>query len=380
MLGLSTLTLADLVTTSSPSGRSDRHSSSAPTPFTLVIGVDAGGTSSRALLAGFAGAGLAGGSLGRGTAPAGNPASRPVEEAVASVTDAIRTALGTHDPATVRQVVIGVAGGSRFDDPEVRAAFARGWTALGLHCPVEVVGDNVVAFAAGTPAPDGHVLVSGTGAIAAEIAGHALLRMSGGLGWLLGDEGSAFWIGREAARLAVAAYDDQRPMTPLDLSVATAVLGSGAAARDTTARSALVAAIYGQPPTTLARLAPLVSRLAEDGDEEAVRIVREAAALLADTLARIRPPDARSPIVLAGSCVSGSPLLAATLRAQLVDRWDAPIALGLDGAAGAAWLAAHRVAAGTRARGTQPLTQLHTLLVAGRTPGTDAGRATGVVG
>ncbi len=305
----------------------------------FVLGVDAGGTTTRALVADLDGV-----VCGRGTAPGGNPTTGGLDRAVSSMAAAIRRALGPVDPAGVGQAVVGVAGGARFYDPEVHALFARSWAGLGLDCPVEVVGDIVVAFAAGTPAPDGHVLVSGTGAIAAEVVDHTLVRMAGGLGWLLGDEGSAFWIGREAARATVAAYDGQRAMTPLARAVAATLLGGAEAAAAPTARADVVAAVYDQPPAALAHLAPLVSRLGDEGEDEGRRIMLAAADELVACLAQLRPSTAVSPIVLAGSCVAGSRLLHVGLTQRLARRWDAPIELVADGAAGAAWLAATRLA------------------------------------
>jgi glucosamine kinase len=319
----------------------DRSAASMPAG-PLVLGVDAGGTTTRALVAGLDGV-----AYGRGTARGGNPTTGGLDHAARSMADAIRTALAMADtdPATIGQAVVGVAGGARFHDPEVHALFAGSWTALGLRCPVEVVGDIVVAFATGTSAPNGHVLVSGTGAIAAELVDHTLARMAGGLGWLLGDEGSAFWIGREATRLTVAAYDGQRPMTPLARAVAADLLGGVDAATAPTARAGVVAAVYDQPPPALASLAPLVSRLGDEGDGEAGQILLAAADELVATLARLRPATAASPIVLSGSCITGSSLLRAGLTERLARIWAAPVGHVGDGAAGAAWLAANRWAA-----------------------------------
>ncbi|WP_228564599.1 BadF/BadG/BcrA/BcrD ATPase family protein, partial [Catenulispora rubra] len=81
------------------------------------------------------------------------------------------------------------------------------------------MSDVTVAFAAGTPAPDGTLLVSGTGAVAARMHDRLPVHFRDGYGWLLGDEGSGFWIGRQAARAALAAADGRRPMAELATSV-----------------------------------------------------------------------------------------------------------------------------------------------------------------
>src|SRR4051794_889639 len=60
-----------------------------------------------------------------------------------------------------------------------------------------------IAFASATPAPSGTVLIAGTGTVATRITDGVITATAGGLGWLLGDEGSGFWLGRAAVRATV---------------------------------------------------------------------------------------------------------------------------------------------------------------------------------
>src|SRR5690348_17279573 len=145
----------------------------------LVLGVDAGGTASRAVLATVTGS-----VLGRGAAGPGNPLSCGPAAAATAIGSALRTALTGHDPSRVAAGVLGVAGTSAAASPEIAAAFAEMWAGLGLRCPMRLVGDVVTAFAAGTPSPSGRVLIAGTGAIAARITGHEIAGTADGLGWL----------------------------------------------------------------------------------------------------------------------------------------------------------------------------------------------------
>ena len=166
----------------------------------LVIGVDAGGTGSRAVVATLTGL-----IAGRGTAGPGNPlACGPA--AAHAIGQALRQALTGCDPTRVVAGVLGVAGTSAVSSPAVAASFAAMWASLGLRCSYRFVGDVVTAFAAGTAEPSGAVLIAGTGAIAARIAGHAPVRTADGLGWLLGDEGSGRWMGLQAVRHAVRSW------------------------------------------------------------------------------------------------------------------------------------------------------------------------------
>nr|BFF26365.1 hypothetical protein GCM10025732_43300 [Glycomyces mayteni] len=173
---------------------------------TLVLGLDVGGTSSRAVTTTLDGA-----VVGRGAAGGGNPLAVPPDLAAAEVARALAAALAGTDPRRIAAAVLGLAGVSGFDRPETSAAFQRVWDAAGLQCPVAAVGDAQVAFASGTDAPLGTVLIAGTGAAAARIDADRITRVGDGLGWLLGDKGSGFWIGRRAAADTAASLQSGRP-------------------------------------------------------------------------------------------------------------------------------------------------------------------------
>src|SRR4051812_32775820 len=125
----------------------------------LVMGVDVGGTSTRVLVAD-----LDGRARGRGRAAGGNPTAWPPDQAAAALAAAVVGALQDVDPGAVRAVVLGVAGGGALDDPTAAKHFDEVWRRSGIRCVPQVVGDLAIAFASATPAPDGTVVVSGTGA------------------------------------------------------------------------------------------------------------------------------------------------------------------------------------------------------------------------
>jgi N-acetylglucosamine kinase-like BadF-type ATPase len=62
--------------------------------------------------------------------------------------------------------------------------------------PIFVDGDQKIAFRAGTEEKEGLVVIAGTGAIAMGWKGEKEA-ISGGFDWLIGDQGSAFWVGRK---------------------------------------------------------------------------------------------------------------------------------------------------------------------------------------
>jgi N-acetylglucosamine kinase-like BadF-type ATPase len=333
-----------------------------------VLGLDIGATWTRALAVDTSGV-----RLGAGRAPGANPIAHGVRGVAAAsehIASALEQALAGADPGSVAACVVGMAGTSKVAaDPAAAAQFDELWRRAGLRCEVEIVSDVTAAFAAGCAEPDGSVLLAGTGAIAAAIAGRRVAELRRGHGWLLGDEGSGFWIGRQAARVALVTVDDHQPVTGLAAAVLDAYqVRSAASASPASARadestppekrayrelqpspdrllaSALIAAVNARPPTELAALAQLVVSCAEQGDPAATRILSEAADHLVATLGHARRPEDAAPIVLAGGVLSPGTLVHQLVRSAVSESWPkASITTARDGAAGAAWLAALRV-------------------------------------
>ena len=150
------------------------------------------------------------------------PPGRPPHSA-----GALRAALAGIDPRRVNASVIGVAGVSALRTPPVAARFGQVWADAGLTCDPGYAPDLEVAFAAGTPEPDGSVLVAGTGATAGAVTGHRLTRTADGHGWLLGDDGSGFWLGREAVRATLRTLDAGEPPGRLVGSVLRELAAAG---------------------------------------------------------------------------------------------------------------------------------------------------------
>ncbi|MGW0216434.1 N-acetylglucosamine kinase [Micromonospora chokoriensis] len=305
---------------------------------TVVVGLDIGGTSTRATALT-----LTGRRVGTGRAGGGNPTSHGAQRAAVELLTALRAALADLDPTRVVAGTIGLAGAARLlADPAGRAAFDQAWHDAGLRCPYAVYGDALVAYASGTAEPDGTVLIAGTGAITAQVHDLRLDRVADGHGWLLGDAGSGFWLGREAVRRLLADLDSGHALGPLTTAVLAELMGSteiAARPRDTV--DATIQAVTRRPPVELARLAPLVSTAAAEGEPVATTLIAEAAAHLAESVSRIRPTGARTPVVLGGGLLTGDTPLATAVRVEIARQWpDAPLRTAGDGALAAAWLAA----------------------------------------
>ncbi|MER6509733.1 BadF/BadG/BcrA/BcrD ATPase family protein [Nonomuraea sp. NPDC001636] len=307
----------------------------------LFAGVDAGGTTTRAAVHAADGA-----RLGHGTAGPGNPAAHGPAAARLAIGQALRRALDGLDPALVAASVAGVAGG----DDAFAATLGRTWAECGIAAPPRMVGDVEIAYAAGTAAPSGTLLLAGTGAAAARFHARAVTAVADGLGWLLGDEGGGFWIGRAGVRAAVRALD--RPGDAVDDGRPEGRVGRAPGAGlpygplvelvgahfgvtgEPRRRADRIVRLAQADRMLVAAAAPLVSRAAAAGDECAAGIVAEAARRLTATAARL-PGD--GPLVLAGGVLTADGPVRAAVLPRLAGR---RVTTARDATAGACWLAA----------------------------------------
>jgi N-acetylglucosamine kinase-like BadF-type ATPase len=80
---------------------------------------------------------------------------------------------------------------------------------------VWVCDDSVTSHAGALSLGAGVSLIAGTGVACLAVPPSGPPRMVGGHGYLLGDEGGGFWIGREGLRAALRAREGRGPMTGL---------------------------------------------------------------------------------------------------------------------------------------------------------------------
>jgi glucosamine kinase len=139
-------------------------------------------------------------------------------------------------------------------------------------CPVHVTSDGESAQAGAFLGAPGVVVIAGTGSAAFGWNGESRAR-AGGHGFLLGDEGSAYWIGRAAARAALRWEDQLGGSEPIHRAVVQAT-GQNL--------DALISATSAHPAerSRLTALAPVLTALAAE-DPEARKIVDRAAGHLA---------------------------------------------------------------------------------------------------
>jgi glucosamine kinase len=172
---------------------------------------------------------------------------------------------------------------------------------------------HIGAFAGG----DGVLVLAGTGSMA-WARGPAGMARASGFGDLIGDEGSAFWIGQKAIALLSQEIDGRRTPSSFGTALREA-LGIDA--------DGLVDWVYGQdnPRAGIASVARHVSTLAAAGNADAQTILKDAAGELAKA-ARAAAKAASladpTPYSTAGS-VFLDPIVAAEL-ARLLDAEPVP--------------------------------------------------------
>jgi glucosamine kinase len=305
----------------------------------LLVAVDAGGSSTRAVL--FDSAGRC---LGLGTAGSANPISSGRGSVERSLQDAVRQAAGSAGvaPTSVSSVVVAMAGARSRPSPAgpEQDEIAAGLSAAGVDAPFVVESDLLAMFCAGSSALGGYALVAGTGAAAIRVGDGEVEAVCDGAGWLLGDDGSGFWIGHRVARAVVAALDGRAPATALTPLVLDRLGIDGADERRRSPLSRLTEAVYGMRPVQLAQLAPLAFAL---DDDVATGIVEDAARALAGTLAAVVDDRTDGPLVLGGSVLLHQAVVATAVEAAFRRRGGTgDVVRVADGVVGAAVLALRR--------------------------------------
>ncbi len=275
----------------------------------FYIGVDGGGSRTRALVGDEEGRELASAEGGRSAVTPGK-----ADASAATISSVVREALqkaGLPESARPRVMVCGVAGVGR--DVEMRALL----TALEseeLAEEVIVEPDAMIALYDAFEDGPGILLVGGTGSVAFGRGPRGEISRTGGWGPVIGDEGSGGWIGRRALGIVTASSDGREPET--------ALLGAILTATECASPLELVAWAATADQRAMGALAPVVLSTAAAGDVRAASLVALAAeelVLHARSLATSLFGDERAaiPMALSGGLLRKGSLLRKRLEQRL---------------------------------------------------------------
>lgn len=168
--------------------------------MTLLIGIDAGGTKTSGKLYDYL-SGQDSAELRHAVTGAGNIVSAGAT-AVENVANCIAQLNPNREP--IGLLVLGMAGVTAAGKvAEVGEVLSQRFPEI---AQINVLNDAQLGMAAALRGKDGIYVIAGTGSIVMASAGDEAVRV-GGMGHLLGDEGSGYWIGKQLFRKLVADYN-----------------------------------------------------------------------------------------------------------------------------------------------------------------------------
>ncbi|MGI9090318.1 MAG: BadF/BadG/BcrA/BcrD ATPase family protein [Gemmatimonadaceae bacterium] len=225
----------------------------------IVVGVDAGGSKTRVVVATSTGDTLA-----EVVGPAAAMSPGNAEHSATVIAGVVASALASAEQGdrVPRSLYAGVAGTGRETE---QLALQDALTRRELADEVVVETDAEIALADAFGEGAGIILIAGTGSIAFGRSPAGLIARCGGWGIAFGDEGSGAWIGRRALSVVAAAHDGREPETALTGAILTAA--------QVNEPEQLIPWAIAADKESLAALAPSVIAMAMQDDVRANSVV-----------------------------------------------------------------------------------------------------------
>lgn len=179
----------------------------------LIIAIDAGGTKTDCVIGTTEGEILA--KLVSGPANYQLVGADGVVQVIRELLHAV-DGYWPHEKHGFEVMWIGIAG---VDRPGEREQVGTALRNVGTAKKVVVDNDAIIALAGGTMGKPGIVVIAGTGSIAFGVNEEGKRARSGGWGYVLGDEGSAYYIGLKALNSVTRAEDGRGQPTLLSQAI-----------------------------------------------------------------------------------------------------------------------------------------------------------------
>lgn len=234
-----------------------------------IVGIDGGGTKTDAVLCDESGR-----VYKRVIGGPASPTSQPVETAVVNLRRVMEELMAEYGglEGRIDALFAGISGGGVGDN----AAMLRWYFAEMLPGCVRLdnYNDAVNALRSAIPSGDGMIAISGTGSsVFANVNGEMF--QAGGWGYLLGDEGSGFDLGRRALKSALREIDGRGEATSMTLACEK-ILAKPV--------NRAIPEIYAGGRAEIASFATVLLDAAEQGDAVASRQLDAAVESLAETI------------------------------------------------------------------------------------------------
>jgi N-acetylglucosamine kinase-like BadF-type ATPase len=244
----------------------------------LCIGLDGGGTSTRL---------LAKDSRGQQWTEQGdtsNPRIVGIDRASQVATNLIASAIQAYPGTTELRVCAGVAGAATSSIQEGLKDSIMAHFKNDVDFLIELTDDSIIAYEAAFSGDAGVLLMVGTGSMVLVRSTEGTFVRSGGWGYLLGDEGSGYSIGRAGVQAVTAAIDS---------SQSTALASRAEAEFGVLTRDTVVDTVYGSD-YSLASFARAVLEEAGCGDGQSLEIVEQEVRRLVSRLQALTEPGGLS--------------------------------------------------------------------------------------
>ncbi len=197
----------------------------------------------------------------------------------------------------------GCIGSAGLGREREKVLFREMFSTLLPTVPVYLCSDGEILLVGGLAGLEGYALISGTGSLALSRSSDGSLKRAGGYGYLLGDEGSAYWIAHQALMRSLRSLENR------DLN--TRMLPSLLEGCSLSKAEDLIAYVHHQATKAdIAKLAPLVTVFAKEGDLLANDILQCAAKELVSLVVAVQNPAIRAKeLVLAGGVLEKDPIV-----------------------------------------------------------------------
>jgi glucosamine kinase len=215
------------------------------------------------------------------------------------------------DAGKVDQVVLGITGVDKGNPvaAELVANIAQIFDIAASQ--VLLMNDMELAYSAVFAPGEGVLVYAGTGAIASQIDETGNFIRAGGWGFHIGDFGAGYSIGIAALRYVTGLWDQGKD--PLQDEFAAAVMDF-ANCKDW---PDLRIYIYGNGRSAIAAIAPIVGKLADQGNDVAQLLIQDAALALAELAQHIMDRTGASKVIAMGGTFKISDQLFAEFVAAL---------------------------------------------------------------